>query len=123
VLTAASARGNTPQLVNHPNIVIEAGEDQVHILIAQGAVIEHSLCMYDDRSSFRNWDITELDRLIRLFGTENTLFGSDLGQKNNPLPVEGWDRIVGELLDRGYTTDELRTIAVANPSRLAGSTP
>jgi len=118
VLRTANERGITKLLVNHPNFVIEADEDLVHEWIALGAVIEHSLCMYDDRSTFCNWDIDELVRLIKLFGIEHTLFGSDLGQKNNPLPVEGWERIIGELLDTGFTVEQLRTITVTNPSRL-----
>ncbi len=118
VLRAAHERGITKLLVNHPNFVIEANEDLVHEWIALGAVIEHSLCMYDDRTSYCNWDLAELIRLINLFGIEHTLFGSDLGQKGNPLPVEGWERIIGELLDAGFTVEQLRTITVTNPSRL-----
>lgn len=119
VLTEANAKGITRLLVNHPNFVIEADEVLVDKWIRLGAVIEHSLCMYDDRTSYANWDIDELVRLIRKFGPEHTLFGSDLGQVNNPLPVEGYERIIGELLDRGLTTAELRTITVHNPSKLA----
>jgi len=119
VLEAASARGIRRLLVNHPNFVINADEALVRHWIELGAVVEHSLCMYDDRSSYCNWNPQELVRLVRLLGVENTLFGSDLGQLNNPLPVEGWDRVLGDLLDLGMTSKDLRTIAVDNPTRLA----
>jgi hypothetical protein len=120
VLEAAVARGITRLLVNHPNFVIEADEDLVRRWISLGAVIEHSLCMYDDRSSFCNWSPDELVRLIDLLGPENTIFGSDLGQRGNPLPVEGYDRVLGDLLDRGVTAEALRLMTVENTSRLAG---
>ena len=119
VLTEAHNLGITRLLVNHPNFVIEADEDLVMRWIELGAVVEHSLCMYDDRSTFHNWGIDELVRLIHKLGPQNTLFGSDLGQVDNPLPVEGYERIIGELLDRGLTKKKLRTITVSNPERLA----
>ncbi|MFJ6653293.1 DUF6282 family protein [Microbacterium sp. NPDC091313] len=120
VLEAAVARGITRLLVNHPNFVIEADEDVVRRWISLGAVVEHSLCMYDDRSSFCNWSPDELVRLIDLLGPENTIFGSDLGQRGNPLPVEGYDRVLGDLLDRGVSADALRLMTVENTARLAG---
>ncbi|QJU54975.1 DUF6282 family protein [Herbiconiux sp. KACC 21604] len=120
VLEAAKAKGITRLLVNHPNFVIEADEDLVRRWIELGAVVEHSLCMYDDRSSFCNWEPDELVRLIDLLGVENTIFGSDLGQKGNPLPVEGYERVLGDLLDRGVTDEQLRTMVVHNTTRLAG---
>lgn len=120
VLTEASNRGIGRLLVNHPNFVIEADEDLVRTWISLGAIIEHSLCMYDDRSSFCNWKPEELVRLVRLLGPENTIFGSDLGQRGNPLPVEGYERVIGDLLDAGVSVDDLRKMTVHNTARLAG---
>jgi hypothetical protein len=119
VLSEAHRLGITRLLVNHPNFVIDADEGLVMEWISLGAIIEHSLCMYDDRSTFCNWDIHELARLINKLGPEHTLFGSDLGQIDNPLPIEGYERIIGELLDLGFTAKQLRTITVENPARLA----
>lgn len=120
VLTSARERGITRLLVNHPNFVIEADESLVHDWIDLGAVVEHSLCMYDDRSTFCNWTPDELVRLIEKFGVENTILGSDLGQENNPLPVEGYERVIGDLLDRGLSDEQVRSLVVHNPARLAG---
>nr|WP_143545474.1 DUF6282 family protein [Rhodococcus sp. 15-1154-1] len=120
VLTEAVDRGIGRLLVNHPNFVIDADEDLVRAWIKLGAVIEHSLCMYDDRSSFCNWEPAELVRLIRLLGPENTIFGSDLGQRGNPLPVEGYERVIGDLLDAGISVEDLRKMTVHNTARLAG---
>lgn len=120
VLEAAVARGISRLLVNHPNFVIDADEELVKRWIGLGAVVEHSLCMYDDRSSYCNWTPDELVRLIDLLGPENTIFGSDLGQRGNPLPVEGYDRVLGDLLDRGVSEEALRLMTVSNTSRLAG---
>lgn len=120
VLEGATARGIKRLLVNHPNFVIEADEALVRKWIGLGAVVEHSLCMYDDRSSFCNWKPDELVRLINLLGVENTILGSDLGQQNNPLPVEGYERVIGDLLDRGVSDADIRAMVVDTPTRLAG---
>ena len=52
-------------IVNHPNFVIEATKDEVKQLAELGALIEHSLCMYDEESSFHNWQIDTLVDWIR----------------------------------------------------------
>ena len=49
---AAREVGVRRLLVNHPNFVVEASYDDAKRWVDLGAVIEHSLCMYDEASTF-----------------------------------------------------------------------
>jgi hypothetical protein len=118
VFEAAHAAGVTRLLVNHPNFVVEATHGQGRRFVELGAVIEHSLCMYDDRSSFYNWDIDVLLGWIRAVGPDRSTLGSDLGQMKNPLPSEAFTNIVGQLLDAGLSEGELESMVRRNPARL-----
>jgi Family of unknown function (DUF6282) len=118
VFEAAHGAGVTRLLVNHPNFVVEATHEQGKRFVELGAVIEHSLCMYDDRSSFYNWDIDVLLGWIRAVGADRSTLGSDLGQMKNPLPSEAFTNIVGQLLDAGLSEGELESMVRRNPARL-----
>lgn len=107
-------------LVNHPNFVVGATPQQCAEWVELGARFEHSLCMYDERSTFFHWKIDVLLDYVAAVGVQRTLLGSDLGQKNNPLPVEAYDVIVRALLDAGVDPADVRRMVAANPSELAG---
>ena len=118
VFEAAHAAGVNRLLVNHPNFVVEATHEQGKRFVELGAVIEHSLCMYDDRSSFYNWDIDVLLGWIRAVGADRSTLGSDLGQMKNPLPSEAFTNIVGQLLDAGLGEADVEAMVRRNPARL-----
>jgi hypothetical protein len=118
VFEAAHAAGVTRLLVNHPNFVVEATHEQGKRFVELGAVIEHSLCMYDDRSSFYNWDIDVLLGWIGAVGADRSTLGSDLGQMKNPLPSEAFTKIVGQLLDAGLAEADVEAMVRRNPARL-----
>jgi hypothetical protein len=120
VFEAAKERGVRRMVVNHPNFVIEASKDEVKRLAELGAVIEHSLCMYDEESSFHNWQIDTLVDWIRWVGPERSSLGSDLGQANNPLPADSFRKICSRLLESGLTEREVRMLVADNPARLLG---
>jgi hypothetical protein len=117
---AAREVGVTRLLVNHPNFVVEASHEDARRWVELGAVIEHSLCMYDDESSFYHWDIDTLVAWIEAVGTEHSTLGSDLGQMNNPLPTDSFRKIVDKLLDRGLGEDAVRRLVRDNPAELLG---
>jgi len=73
--------------------------------------------MYDQE---RNFPFQTLLDWIDLIGPENTSLGSDLGQVGNPLPMEAFRRVVGQLLDSGIGEKDIRTMIVDNPVRLLG---
>jgi hypothetical protein len=117
---AAREVGVTRLLVNHPNFVVEASYEDAKRWVELGAVIEHSLCMYDDESSFYHWDVDTLVAWIEAVGAEHSTLGSDLGQMNNPLPTDSFRKIVGKLLDRGIGEDAVRRLVRDNPAELLG---
>jgi hypothetical protein len=118
VFEAAHVAGVNRLLVNHPNFVVEATHEQGKRFVELGAVIEHSLCMYDDRSSFYNWDIDVLLGWIQAVGADRSTLGSDLGQMKNPLPSEAFTNIVGQLLDAGLGEADVEAMVRRNPARL-----
>ncbi len=117
---AARTAGVKRMVVNHPNFVIEATKEEALRMAELGALVEHSLCMYDEDSTFYHWEIGVLVDWIRTIGVERSSLGSDLGQQNNPLPAESYRKIVGRLLEAGLTEGEVRTLVADNPARLLG---
>jgi len=120
VFEAGREVGIERMLVNHPNFVIEASYDDARHWVSLGAVIEHSLCMYDDRSSFYHWDIDTLVKWIEAVGPERSTLGSDLGQMKNPYPTDSFRKIVGLLLERGMPAHDVRRMVSDNPRALLG---
>jgi uncharacterized protein DUF6282 len=120
VFEAAREVGVQRMLVNHPNFVIEATYEQARRWVELGAYVEHSLCMYDEESSFHNWDLDTLVEWIDAVGPERSTLGSDLGQMNNPLPTDSFRKIVGRLLERGTSEDVIRQMVARNPATLLG---
>ena len=117
---AAREAGVRRLIVNHPNFVIDASRDEVRRMVELGALIEHSLCMYDEESTFCNWRIDTLVDWIRWVGPEHSSLGSDLGQANNPYPVDSFRKICSRLLEAGMPEREVRAIVADNPARLIG---
>jgi hypothetical protein len=121
VFEAAREVGVRRMLVNHPNFVIEASFEDARRWTALGAYVEHSLCMYDEESTFHNWELDTLVEWIEAIGPERSILSSDLGQMNNPLPTVAFSKIVGRLLERGTPEDEVRTIVSRNAAELLGA--
>ena len=117
---AAKAEGVTRMVLSHPNFVIEASVEQARACVELGAVVEHSLCMYDEDSTFYHWELDVLLSWIESVGIERTQLGSDLGQLNNPLPVESYRKICGRLLDAGLSESDVHAMVADVPVRLLG---
>jgi Family of unknown function (DUF6282) len=120
LLRGAKEAGVRRMLINHPDFVIDASEKDVQEFVRLGAYIEHSMCMYHPESTFHLWDFDRLLRWIQLVGPERTLLGSDLGQKNNPLPVEGLRFTVEKLLDKGVKERDIEMMVKNNAATLLG---
>ena len=120
LIEQASSMGIKRILVNHPNFVIGAEPERVRRWVGLGARIEHSICQYDDRTSFYQWGLDVLLGFVKAAGVESTLLGSDLGQANNPLPVDAYARMVRGLLDAGVSKEDVRRLIADNPADLLG---
>ncbi|MDX8458859.1 DUF6282 family protein [Mesorhizobium humile] len=115
----AKARGVKRLFLNHPTYVNDGSFQDVAQLARMGVMIEHSICMFVP-STFYLFDREHLRQVIDAAGVENTFFGSDLGQKNNPTPVEGFRLMIGLLLDLGYGEADIRRMVSTNASQFIG---
>ena len=64
--------------------------------------------------------VADIAGQIRAVGPRSTVISTDLGQANNPAPVEGLRAYAAGLLAAGLTPAELRLVAAENPARLVG---
>ena len=115
----ARKRGVARPFLNHPTYVNDASLDQIRALVAMGVMIEHSICMFV-RSTFYLFDEDHLKQVIAAAGVDNTFFGSDLGQNNNPTPVEGMRQMIVLLLKLGYSDADVRKMTAGNAARFVG---
>jgi predicted metal-dependent TIM-barrel fold hydrolase len=85
-------------------------------LADQGVMIEHSYALVP------SGDITMdyLVEMIRHVGAERTIIGSDLGQKGNPYPVDGFRTCIQGLLERGVKDEEIDLVLRKNPAKMLG---
>ena len=79
-----------------------------------GAIIEH--CFTTTYTGKAPWEAAFAN--IRKTGVARTLISTDLGQTINPPVAEGFAMFAQRLLDAGFSTDDLKTMAVTIPTRL-----
>ncbi|NVO12788.1 MAG: hypothetical protein HXX10_02010 [Rhodoplanes sp.] len=113
----ARRRGVTKMLVNHPTYIVGCTDEDIRSLVAAGAYIEHSICMFADGKS-KKFDAEELARLIEVGGVDHTILSSDLGLRDNPRPVDGFRQIVGMLLDLQFSAADIRQLVSINAAGL-----
>jgi hypothetical protein len=120
LIDGARTAGVERIVVNHPNFVVGADLELCRSWAARGVVMEHSLCMYDERSHLCQATLDDLLAYLDAAGPSQTILGSDLGQGGNPFPVESYRLIVGRLLERGISPEDLHTICASNGAQLLG---
>ncbi|MGD9811755.1 MAG: DUF6282 family protein [Sphingobium sp.] len=116
---AAKEHGVTRMMVNHPTFLIGCTVADMADLAKMGAYLEHSCCMWAGYQS-KNYTSADLDENIKAGGVANTIIGSDMGQLNNPSPVEGLRSVIQMLIDLGYNDDEIRLLTGGNAAKLMG---
>jgi hypothetical protein len=57
---------------------------------------------------------------IKKIGPEFCILSSDLGQKGNPLPTDGFAAFLGAMKARGLTDQDIDRMARRNPAQLLG---
>lgn len=115
----AKKRGVKRLLINHPMYGLHFTYDDIRDLAAMGALVEQSAAMYVD-SRFNVYSPQELKEHILAAGVAHSSIGSDLGQVDNPTPVEGMRQAIKLCLALGFTEAEVRTMVADNPARLVG---
>jgi len=121
VFEEARQRGCKRLLVNHPSFILGASHDDIRRLVAEyDAYIEHSLCMFVKVGKINPLPPENLDELIKAGTVDRTILASDLGQRGNEHPVQGFRRVIKVCLDLGYTDEDIRKMISKNPLRLLG---
>ncbi len=115
IVREAKRMGLKKVLVTHAEFPSQSltGDEQKE-LVAEGALIEH--CFTTTFTNKAPWETAFAN--IRKSGVQNTVISTDLGQTINPPVAEGFAMFVQKLLDAGFSADDIRTMAVTNPTRL-----
>lgn len=119
LFTEAKKRGVKRLLVNHPMYGLHFTYEDIKEMAEFGALIEQSACLYID-SRFNVFSPEELREHILAAGVAHSSIGSDLGQVDNPTPVEGLRQAIKLCLARGFSEDDVRMMVRDNPARLVG---
>jgi hypothetical protein len=121
VFEEARRRGVTRMLVNHPGYLVGASDDQIREMVAIGAHIEHSICMWvGGKARFTPADMLHM---IEVAGVDRTILGSDLGQQGAPMPIDGFRGMVRLLLDQQMSKADIRRLVSTNAATLLGLEP
>ncbi len=118
----AKKRGVKRLLINHPMYGLHFSYEDIAQLAEFGALIEQSACLYID-SRFNVFSPQELKEHILAAGVAHSSIGSDLGQVDNPTPVEGMRQAIKLCLALGFSEDDVRTMVRDNPAKLVGLSP
>ena len=115
LVRAAREMGIKKVLVTHAEFPSQSltGDEQKE-LADLGAIIEH--CFTTTYTKKAPWETAFAN--IRKTGVQRTLISTDLGQTINPPVAEGFAMFVQRLLDAGFSAEDIRTMAVSNPTRL-----
>jgi len=115
LVRAAREMGIKKVLVTHAEFPSQSltGDEQKE-LADLGAIIEH--CFTTTYTKKAPWETAFAN--IRKTGVPRTLISTDLGQTINPPVAEGFAMFVQRLLDAGFSAEDIRTMAVSNPTRL-----
>jgi len=118
VFEEAKARGVRKLLVNHPTYLVNNCSDaEIRGLVALGATMEHSICMFVEGKS-KKFEPAELRRVIEVAGVGRTILSSDLGLVGSPRPVDGYREVVGHLIDLQFSAAEIRALVGDNAAAM-----
>ena len=79
-----------------------------------GAMIEHCFTtMYTNKAPWETYYAN-----VRKVGPERIILSTDLGQTINPPVAEGFAMFAQKMLDAGFTSADVRRMAVTNPTEL-----
>jgi hypothetical protein len=104
-------------LINHPNsdIINLPLEDQKSLAV-KGAYIE--ICYLTCLRSQGETTLSEIAKKIKIIGADKCIMSTDLGQPDNPSPVDGLRDFIKGLLLNGITIEEICKMIKINPAIL-----
>ena len=102
-------------IITHPNFPsINFSKEEQKELAELGAYMEH--CFTTPYSNKISW--ADLYEQIRFVGPEHCILSTDLGQPNSIYPDEGLKEMYTNLLENGFTCEEVKSMAQINPAKL-----
>jgi hypothetical protein len=116
----AKENGVRRLILHHPDFIVNASDTDVEEMLGYGAFVEHEMSMYHPAVPAPGFPISQLVDWIRKVGPERTVIDSDLGQKANPLPVDGYIYVIQQLLDHGIPEKDIRQMICRNTAFLLG---
>jgi hypothetical protein len=116
VFEEAKKRGVKRLMVNHPSFIVDASHDDIRRLVAMGAYIEHSLCMFIKVAKRKRdpFPPEDLHKLIQAGTVDRTILASDLGQRGVDHPVAGFRNVIKICIDLGYSDEDIRKMVSHN---------
>ena len=114
LVPAAVTAGVERIVISHPDFIVGAAPERVGEWCRHGANVEHCLAMVTRAPS----PAEKIAGFLREAGVGHTIFSSDLGQKNNPLPITAYRRMVRSLLDADTAHDDIRAMVGGNAAQL-----
>lgn len=117
----AKARGVTKMIVNHPTFLIGCSDDDLRQLVSMGVKIENSITQFLQGRGQKNTADDAL-HIAKVCGPENALFCSDLGLKGANRPVDGYRLLIGDMLERGVSKEDIHLMFGRNAAKLLGLT-
>jgi hypothetical protein len=118
VVQAARAAGVQRIVITHPEFPTTLlSVEQQRELAALGCFFER--CYTTPATGKIAWE--QVYANIREVGPETTIVATDLGQATAPYPDEGLAAFVGNLLDNGFSSAEVRRMVRDNPAALLGA--
>jgi len=119
LVAVAREHGVRKVLITHPEIVFLNLSVDFQRGIA-GPDVFFERCFVRELFAL-SWD--QLAHNIRAVGVESTILATDLGQPENPHPVEGLGTMRTELSNRGFSVPELDRMLRMNPRRMLSLDP
>ena len=118
-LVEAATKSNLKKIVvTHPEFWLTAVPiDAQHALSQKGVFFER--CYY--AATLKTDKATPFETTmgwIKRIGHKNTILASDLGQYDNPSPVEGLSIMLTALLQYGFNVEQIEVMIKRNPSDL-----
>ena len=104
-------------LITHAEFPSQNFSAKEQVELAQmGALIEH--CFTTMHTGKAPWEAVL--ESIRTVGAERCILSTDLGQPINPPVAEGFAMFAEKLLENGFSTSQVRRMAVENPAAWVG---
>lgn len=116
LVTEAKSQGLRKVVVTHPTFSsVNLSKEEQKQLAELGAYMEQCFGVITPKYGI---DWKGLYEAIRYVGPRHCILSSDLGQVNNPFPDDGMVAFVSNLLNNGFSKDEITCMTIQNTNFL-----